>query len=90
MSTAIDLHVQVVPWDDPDFVRAFEAARNQVRAEGLTINGPKACARAEALIRLAGFPDVRIDCDRTPAEAMAHIAHWTVIRDGRESSAENR
>jgi hypothetical protein len=82
MSTAIDLRVRLIPWDDTRFVRAFEEAREQIRVEGLVINGPKACARVEELIRDAGFPNVRIDCERTPDEAMAHIAHWTVRRDG--------
>lgn len=82
MATTIDLRVRLIPWDDPTFVHAFETAREQVRAEGVTINGPDACARVEALLRDAGFPNVRVDCVRTPDEAMAHIAHWTVRRDG--------
>jgi hypothetical protein len=85
MAATIDLRVRLIPWDDPAFVRAFEAAREQVRAEGLTINGPATCARAEALIRDAGFPRARVDCERTPDEAMAHLAHWTVSRDGAEA-----
>ena len=82
MATTIDLRVRLVPWDDPAFVHAFEVARGQVRAEGLTINGPHACARVEEILRDAGYPLVRVDCERTAAEAMAHLAHWTVRRDG--------
>jgi len=82
MATTIDLRVRLIPWDDPTFVHAFEATREQVRAEGVTINGPDACARVEELLRAAGFPKVRVDCVRSPEEAMAHIAHWTVRRDG--------
>jgi hypothetical protein len=82
MAATIDLRVRLIPWDDPAFIGAFEAAREQLRAEGVTINGPAACARAEALIRAAGFPRVRVDCERTPDEAMAHLARWTVWRDG--------
>jgi hypothetical protein len=82
MAATIDLRVRLIPWDDPAFVQAFEAAREQVRDEGLTINGPQACARAEVLIRERGFPRARIDCERTADEAMAHLAHWTVRRDG--------
>ena len=82
MATTIDLRVRLIPWDDPAFVRAFESARIQVSAEGLTINGTLACARAEELLRAAGFPAVRINCERTAAEAMAHAAHWIVRRDG--------
>ena len=82
MATAIDLRVRLIPWDDAAFVHAFEVAREQIREEGVTINGPEACARVEVLMREAGFPKVRVDCVRTPEEAMAHIAHWTVRRDG--------
>lgn len=82
MSTAIDLHVRLIPWDDAAFVRAFEAAREQIRAEGLTINGPKTCARVEEIIREAGFPKARIECERTADEALEHAARWTVRRDG--------
>jgi hypothetical protein len=82
MTTAIDLRVRIVPWDDPAFVRAFDAAREQVRAEGLTINDPAAAARAEALIREAGYPGATVECERSVDEAIAHCAHWTVHRDG--------
>lgn len=82
MSTAIDFSVRLIPWDDSAFVHAFEAARDQIRTEETVINDPKAAARVEILLREAGFPNVRIDCERTADEAMAHVAHWTVRRDG--------
>jgi hypothetical protein len=55
----------VVDRDDQVFVRAFERARDQAAAEGLTIHGPKAAARAEALLRDAGYPHARIAVSRT-------------------------
>lgn len=82
MASTIGLSVKIVPWDDAPFVRAVEAARDQVHAEGLTINGPRAAARAEAILRAAGYRRVCINCERTVEEAMAHVAHWTVRRDG--------
>jgi hypothetical protein len=82
MSSVIELRVRIEPWDDRGFVQAFETARDQVRAEGLTINGPDAAARAEALVRAAGYPAARVECDRTVEEALAHCAHWIVRRDG--------
>lgn len=75
----------IVHWDDQAFVKAFERARDQVAAEGLTIHGPKAAARAEALMREAGYPHARIAVSRTVDEAMAHVAHWTVWREAPES-----
>lgn len=82
MTNTLNLRARVIPWDDPGFVRAFEAARDQLPAEGLEIYGPRAAARAEQLLRQAGYPRARIDCERTPDEALAHAAHWTVHRDG--------
>jgi hypothetical protein len=82
MASTIGLSLKIIPWDDQAFVRAAEAARDQVHAEGLTINGPRAAARAEALLRQAGYPHVCVNCKRTIEEAMAHSAHWTVRRDG--------
>ena len=82
--TVADLKVTLIPWDDPDFVHAFERAHAQAVEEGLTINGPAAAGRAEELLRGAGYPDARIDCERSPEEALRHAARWTVRRYGPE------
>lgn len=82
MTQPVTLMIRLVPWQDRAFVRAFERAREQVVAEGLTINGPKAAARAEQLLRGAGFPLARVDVERSVDEAVAHGAHWTVWREG--------
>jgi hypothetical protein len=85
MATSVELSVRIVPWDDQSFVRAVEAARDQVHTEGLTINGPKAAERAQELLREGGYPSAIVDCEQTVAEAMAHCAHWSVRRDGPEA-----
>jgi hypothetical protein len=82
MATLIDLRIRIEPWDEQAFVRAVEVARDQVHAEGLLINGPKAAARAESLLHAAGYPLARVECERTVEEAMAHCARWVVHRDG--------
>jgi hypothetical protein len=84
MATTVELSVRIIPWDDPSFVRAVEAARDQVHTEGLTVNGPRAAERAQELLRGAGYPAAIVECERTVAEAMAHCAHWSVRRDGPE------
>jgi hypothetical protein len=84
MATTVGLSMKIIPWDDRDFVRAVEAARDQAHAEGLTINGPRAAARAEALLREAGYPAACVNCERSVDEALVHAAHWTVRRDGPE------
>src|SRR3954453_4672690 len=82
MTSIGGLSVRIVPWDDQPFIRAFEAARDQVRAEGLTINGPRAAERAEQVLRAAGYPAARIASSRTVEAAIAHTAHRPVRRDG--------
>jgi hypothetical protein len=83
MAALTSLRIRIDPWDEQAFVRVVENARDQVHAEGLTINGPEAAARAEALIHAAGYPLATVVCDRTAEEAMAHGARWVVHRDGR-------
>jgi hypothetical protein len=79
------LRTELVPWDDPDFVREYEGAHEQVVREGLLINGPRAAARLEELMRAAGYPRVSVKVERTIDEALRHAARWTVRRDGVEA-----
>lgn len=85
MTQPVTLAIRLIPWQDRAFVRAFDRARELVVAEGLTINGPKAAARAEELLRAAGFPRARVEVTRSVDEALAHAAHWTVWREGPRS-----
>jgi hypothetical protein len=77
------LHIKakITPWDDPAFVRAFEAARDQTVTEGFD-DGPKGAAHAEHLLREAGYPRATVVVDRTVKEALEQTSHWTVSRDG--------
>jgi hypothetical protein len=79
---SVGLTAHVVPWDDQGFVRTYEQARLRALREGLTANGPKAAARVEQLLRQAGYRGARVSCERTPEQALAHAATWTVARDG--------
>ena len=76
------LRTELVPWEDADFVRDYESAHEQVLGEGLLINGPRAAARLEELLRAAGYPRVSVQVERTIDEALRHAARWTVRRDG--------
>ena len=80
--TVTDLRAELIPWDDPQFVREYERARKQAIREGLTINGPKAAARVEQLVRARGYPHAVMEVERTVDEALRHAARWTVRRDG--------
>jgi hypothetical protein len=82
MASRIEVHVRLVPWDDPGFLQAFEQAREQVAEEGLALTSPAAAARTEQIIRSAGFPTACVQTDQTVVEALAHETHWMVLRDG--------
>ena len=79
------LRTELVPWDDPDFVREYEGAHEQMDREGFLINGPRAAARLEDLMRAAGYPRVSVTVERTIEDALRHTARWTVRRDGGEA-----
>lgn len=78
------VRAELIPWDDAGFVHEHERAREQAASEGLTINGPKAAARVEDLLRSRGYPRAVVEVDRTVDEALAHSARWEVRRDGPE------
>ena len=80
--TSPQIRAELIPWDEPQFVREYERARERAIREGLTINGPKAAARVEQLLRASGYPSATIDVERTVDEALEHVARWTVRRDG--------
>ena len=73
------LRITLVPWDDREFVQAFERARAAVPEP--SIHGPEAAARVEGLLRAAGYPEATIEVHRTVEEAVVHDAEWTVRRD---------
>ena len=74
--------VELIPWDDLDFVRLVEQARGQALAEGLIVNGPRAAERVEMILRAGGYATATVECERSVDEAMVHAARWTVWRDG--------
>ena len=84
--TSPHIRAQLVPWDEPQFVRDYERARDRAIREGLTSNGPKAAARVEQILRDSGYPSATVDVERTIDEALEHAARWTVRRDGPEAS----
>jgi hypothetical protein len=77
-----DIRSEFIPWDDQQFVRAYEQAREQAIREGLTINGPKAAARVQQLLRAGGYAHAEVEVQRTVDEALKHAARWAVRRDG--------
>jgi hypothetical protein len=79
----VRVRMSIVPWTDVDFVHAVENAWVQVSlCPDIESSSLAAAAMAESLLRESGFPGACvIDC-RTIDEALRHVAHWQVVRDG--------
>jgi hypothetical protein len=86
MTTTVRISARLEPWDDPDFVRAFERARDETARSGCCPEGPAAAAEVERQLREAGYPDARVGVERSVDEALAHVSHWLVRRDGGSAS----
>lgn len=82
MTTMVHIKARLIPWDDPDFVRAFDRAREETERSGCCPDGPQAAARVQRLLHEAGFPNARVEVQRTVEEALEHVSHWSVTRDG--------
>jgi hypothetical protein len=80
MTTLNRTRAKITPWDDRQFVRAFEAARERIHLAGVA-DGPMAAAKVERLLRDGGYPDARVDVIRTVKEALEQTSHWIVTRD---------
>lgn len=82
MPTTVHVKARLTPWNDPDFVRAFEQARAEVDQSGCCPDGPQAAEKVQHLLREAGYPAARVEVQRTVEEALEHVSHWLVLRDG--------
>ena len=82
MAATVHVKAKLVPWDDQEFVRAFEQARTEVEASGCCPEGPEAASRVQHLLRDRGYPNARVEVQRTVEEALEHVSHWAVRRDG--------
>jgi hypothetical protein len=88
MASVGQVTVQLIPWDDPGFVAAFERASDAMRSRGLGLDTPAACVELEQLLRDEGYLDVRADCERDVAAALRHRARIVVRRDGVDKPAD--
>ncbi len=83
MTTEVQLEAKLVPWDDPDFVAAFERARTTLESEGAFRGSCQAAAlRAQTLLREAGYPAATVECVRTVEDVLRRTVHWVVRREG--------
>ncbi len=82
MTGIVRVKAALVPWDDQEFVLAYERAHAEVETAGPSPEGIEAAGRVQALLRARGYPLARVEVARTVDEALRHVAHWTIRRDG--------
>ena len=82
----VDVTVKVVPWDDPVFVQAFEAAAAATTSKGLALNSADGALAVQRELRANGFPNATCYCERTVDEALARRTRCVVTRDGQTAS----
>ena len=81
--------VKLVPWDDQDFVRAYERAADALAAVGMSLDHADAPVEIQRRLRSDGYPNATCYCERSVELAMARRSRCVVSRDG-ETAALTR
>ena len=82
MTAVVHVKTRLMPWDDREFVLAYEQAHAAVEATGCGPESLDAAVRVQHLLREGGYPDAVVEVERSADEALQHVAHWTVRREG--------
>lgn len=75
------IKIKLVEWQDPGFVRAFDASLAAAFGDGFDASRAGLAERVEAELQRHGYPLAWIDDRRCVDDALARIARWTVWRD---------
>jgi hypothetical protein len=78
----VQVKVKLVPWDDPPFVAAFQAAAARLEEQGLRLDTATGALALQRELRTAGFANATCYCERTVEEALANATRCVVTRDG--------
>jgi hypothetical protein len=74
--------VKLVPWDDRDFVQAYERAAADLALAGIRLDQENAPIEIQQRLRETGFPNATCYCERTAENVLAQRARCVVSRDG--------
>jgi hypothetical protein len=74
--------VKLIPWDDREFVQAYERAAAVLASRGIGLHEAAAPAELQELIRADGYPDTVCYCERTADRILHAQARCVVARDG--------
>ena len=78
--------VRLVPWDDREFVQAYERAAADLALAGIRLDQENAPMEIQRRLRADGFPDATCYCERSAANVLAQRARCVVSRDGTVSA----
>lgn len=75
------VHLGIEDWADVEFRRAVESAWEIVQQGPDDADSIDAAAHLQLLVRGGGYPRAVVEVHRSVDEALAHVAHFDVIRD---------
>ena len=74
--------VKLVPWDDQEFVRAYERAAATLAGSGMSLDHADAPVEIQRRLRSDGYPNATCYCERSVELALAGRSRCVVTRDG--------
>jgi hypothetical protein len=74
--------VKLVPWDDQEFVHAYERAAAALDEMGMNLEDPGAPVEIQRRLRGDGYPNATCYCERSVELALARRSRCVVARDG--------
>ena len=79
--------VKLVPWDDLEFVRAYERAAADLATAGIRMDQPNAPVEIQRRLRADGYSNATCYCERTVESVLAQRSRCVVSRDGMAPAA---
>jgi hypothetical protein len=74
--------VKLIPWDDLDFVKAYERAAADLASMGMSLDHADAPVEIQRRLRSDGYPRATCYCERSVELALARQSRCVVTRDG--------
>lgn len=74
------LRIQVIDWQDRDFVDTFEAALVDAQAGHAGAANVDAAREVQAALRASGYLHASVECRASVDEVLRGVVRWTVCR----------
>jgi len=74
--------IKLVPWDDREFVQAYDRAAAALALAGIRLDQEHAPIEIQRRLRADGYPNAICYCERTAENVLAQRARCVVQRDG--------